>query len=322
MDLPAHPPFGVSPRKLALVEDCERSLFWTLHSWGGWSHNAEEYRRRAYLMGKLESSLATLVGSATHELATRFALAARAGNELPTRNDALAYLEERIAQVVRSTSFEAFASSPKKNPMLASRWYYSEPSSSEFDGARAKVRRISANMASSDLWESVASMRKDEGWDLYLEEFFQIPLGSGEVVTRIDMALVRDLFHDLWILDHKTLTDGFATSRDRIVEQLSTYSWVLHMRFGVEFPRLWRVSAIDWVSGETLDLQVNDEMLVNVRERLAKGMEDMKRYHDPISHVPAPIHTFEPPLEHRRWLCGRCPYLELCVDAFEMRPYS
>lgn len=310
------PPFGASYSKARTLATCARHYgFQTYESWQGWHPDAPGRKRSAYLLKQL-TSMPTLLGTAVHEEAERFARTALRHEPLPTYEEITARLEKRIKEASQARDFEAFAVSPTTYPMLRSTYYDGQPNTWEIYSARQKVPAVARNLVLSNLWEQVGDMSLKE---VRIEEKGSFALDGVMVHSKIDL-FTRD-FHDrVVIVDYKCGGNGADHDCET---QLGLYALHAQRGLGIDFQEhRWHGIVINWATGQTTEVALSRQVLQRAEEWIRQGIKQMRFYQSSRElNIPVPLAAFPEVEPEQAKICSRqCPFLELCAQRFALRP--
>jgi hypothetical protein len=309
MPIPDRPPFGVSHSRINKLFECPRSVGWDLFSFTGWLESADHRRRLAYWLKNLTPSIDAALGNFSHEEAERFARAALKGEELPSEEEVVDRLHEKLHSALESRDFDAHIASPKKSLMLRETWYYGGPHEADIARVTEKIPRIARTMCGLEVWEEIASMAR---YNVYLEDFIRFRWGKheAEVTVKFDFIAHEPIWENVTLIDWKT------GSVDLLVHQLALFALAAREALGAEDPEFWRARGIHLVTGEEICVPITEAVLRQAGHRLDNAIEKMRRYQDPETHVTALLPYFEPMGKPMRHLCSDCCYEQLCHDGF------
>jgi len=286
---------------------CKRKYYLRYYQhWGGWEEGASEISKLAYRLGKMVS-MATLTGSAVHEVLARHFRSLRNGQfrEL---------IPERAVEIMRRIWLDAkkelWRENPKKFPPLFEIYYDYIPSAEilrEYaDRARSSIRA----MENTPIYRLVQSLpRRDFLWidpvgGAFSEEIF-FRVSPYEAIAAPDLV-VRDQGRIL-IVDWKT---GKMGDRDHL--QMEAGAIWARQRLNIDGMEIQGV--LPYLGLGTVDeFAITDQLSLRAGETICREMEEMTGYlADPMENIPLGIEKF--PMHNSEKFCRFCEFQEICFS--------
>jgi hypothetical protein len=139
-ELGPYPEFAWSQSRRRVFQECPRKYYWQYYGhWKGWEADADEQRRLAYRLGKMQS-LHIVVGAIVHGFAARTILDVRGGKRQPAPGELLDEGRQELNQAwVDSQKKAAWEASPKWRTMLHEFYYGTGPSQRTVESIREKL---------------------------------------------------------------------------------------------------------------------------------------------------------------------------------------
>lgn len=310
--MPKFPEFSASYSKAETLATCPRKYgIATYLSSGAGLPNAPPIARDAHRLKQLQT-LHTVVGTAIHLEAKRFATAALEGADLPRYSDVLDRLEVAIAEATAQRDFDALGRGKEAPKLLRSLYYDFEIPAREIRLARQKAQAAAKHLVQSLLWAEIAAA---DDFVFELERLRKWRFDDVPIYVVTDLLGWGAAPGDIWLLDHKV-----SYSELVVTTQLAVYALYARSQ-GATHPERWRVELHNWVTGENRVVKMDNAALAAAENWLRRSIEKMRLYQsDPQRNVPVGIEHFEMAAAQQKNTCiHQCEYLELCVGRFDLK---
>ncbi|MDP8213814.1 MAG: PD-(D/E)XK nuclease family protein [Candidatus Euphemobacter frigidus] len=299
-------PFRWSKSRASTFTECKRKYYLRYYQhWGGWKEESPEINRLAYRLGKMVS-MATLVGSAVHEVLAR--------HFRGLQNDRFRELvPEQAVEIMRRVWMDArkelWRRNPKKFPPLFEIYYDRVPPVERLQAYADQARRAVAAVGETPLYKLARSLdRSDFLWvdpvrDTFSEEiFFSVP--PFEAIFVPDLVLRAE--GRILIVDWKT---GKARDQDHL--QMEAGAIWARQRLDTAGAEIQGVLA--YLSPGLVDeFTITDQDCLRARRVIVSEMEAMSGYlKDPLKNIPLVKEAF--PMHNNVKFCKYCEFQEICL---------
>ena len=283
-----------------MFNECRRAYYYNYYaSWGGWSSDADEFTRKAYVLKNIRN-IDAWIGDIVHQIIKWVLENKISGDDVPY-DDAVKKAKQMLLRTWEQSRSKMWMKNVKYNLNLFEHYYNCEPSREELTPKLQKVTRSINNIYSSGLLEWVAGLSRDS--ILRVDELDSFDFEGVKTFAVPDFA-VRDKEYILY--DWKT---GKFSQKD--VLQLSCYILYAVNKWEVPVDSVKIVPA--YLGEERLSLKAISAVDIDsVKEYIRDSVNQMKAVLIDVSKNQADIEKCYKTEDC--WKCKKCRFQEICCD--------